>query len=71
MKLGQMNGARREFAVVRDDARRWELLLAIGAARVPGLLVWHFGAGGETRDARDIPVARIEHFLRFYVRRSA
>ena len=45
--------------------RRKRLLGRIGhGAR--GLLVWHFGAGGEARDPSEIPIAKVEEFVAKY-----
>ena len=52
--------------------RPWTLSAALApvperiGSRTDGLLVWHFGAGGERRNVRDIPTARVERFVRFY-----
>jgi len=64
MKLNDQPGNRAEFERLMDF-RRSELLRRIGP-RTAGLLVWHFGAGGERRDVREIPTARVERFARFY-----
>jgi len=48
-----------------EEIRRADLLRRIGP-RTAGLLVWHFGAGGEGRDVREIPTASVERFVRFY-----
>ncbi len=47
------------------ESRRAELLGRIGP-RTEGLLVWHFGAGGEGRDVREISTVHVERFVRFY-----
>jgi hypothetical protein len=64
MKLNDIPGNRTAFDHVREF-RRSELLRRIGP-RIEGLLVWHFGAGGEHRDVRDIPIVSVERFVRFY-----
>ncbi len=64
MKLNDQPGNRAEFEK-SVEFRRAELLRRIGP-RTDGLLVWHFGASGERRDVRDIPVACVERFVRFY-----
>lgn len=56
---------RNEFDRLERAIKREALLRHIGP-RTPGLLVWHFGAGGEQRDPKDIPVARIEEFASKY-----
>ncbi len=64
MNLNDNPGNRAEFEKL-VELRRMELLRRIGP-RTAGLLVWHFGAGGECRDVREIPTARVERFVRFY-----
>jgi hypothetical protein len=64
MKLSDTPGNRAEFERM-TEFRRAELLRRIGP-RTEGLLVWHFGAGGERRDIREIPIACVERFARFY-----
>ncbi len=64
MKLNDHPGNRAEFEKSLES-RRAELLRRIGP-RTDGLLVWHFGASVETRDVRDIPIACVERFVRFY-----
>ena len=64
MNLYEYPGNRAEFGKL-EEFRRAELLRRIGP-RTDGLLVWHFGAGGEARDVREIPTARVERFVRFY-----
>jgi hypothetical protein len=64
MKLNEHPGNRAELEKSLES-RRAELLGRIGP-RTEGLLVWHFGAGGEGRDVREIPTARVERFVRFY-----
>ena len=64
MKLNDSPGNRAEFEK-SEEIRRTGLLRRIGP-RTVGLLVWHFGAGGERRDVRDIPTASVERFVRFY-----
>jgi len=64
MKLNDQPGNRAEFERL-IELRRSELLRRIGP-RTAGLLVWHFGAGGERRDVQEIPTARVERFARFY-----
>jgi hypothetical protein len=64
MKLNDIPGNRTEFERLREF-RLAELLRRIGP-RTDGLLVWHFGAGGEHRDVREVPIASVERFVRFY-----
>jgi len=64
MTLNDYPGNRAEFERW-IEFRRSELLRRIGP-RMAGLLVWHFGAGGERRDVREIPTASMERFARFY-----
>jgi len=64
MTLNDCPGNRAEFEKLQEF-RKAELLRRIGP-RTVGLLVWHFGAGGERRDVRDIPTASVERFARFY-----
>ena len=64
MTLKDSPGNRAEFEK-SEEIRRSDLLRRIGP-RTAGLLVWHFGAGGERRDVREIPTARVERFARFY-----
>lgn len=64
MKLSDTPGNRAEFERM-SEFRRAELLRRIGP-RTEGLLVWHFGAGGERREIREIPIASVERFVRFY-----
>jgi hypothetical protein len=64
MTLTDYPGNRAQFEK-SEEIRRADLLRRIGP-RTAGLLVWHFGAGGECRDVREIPTARMERFVRFY-----
>ena len=64
MNLSDSPGNRAEFERLLES-RRTELLRRIGP-RMDGLLVWHFGAGGERRDVREIPIVSVERFARFY-----
>ena len=64
MKLNDVPTNRAAFERALDG-RKAELLRKIGP-RTQGLLVWHFGAGGEARSVRDIPTAAVERFIRFY-----
>ena len=64
MTLNDYPGNRAEFEK-SEEIHRMDLLRRIGP-RTDGLLVWHFGAGGERRDVREIPTARVERFARFY-----
>jgi hypothetical protein len=64
MKLNEHPGNRAEFEKL-EEIRRANLLRRIGP-RTDGLLVWHFGAGGERHDVREIPTDRVERFARFY-----
>jgi hypothetical protein len=64
MTLNDCPGNRAEFEKLLES-RKAELLHRIGP-RTVGLLVWHFGAGGERRDVREIPTASMERFARFY-----
>lgn len=43
-----------------------ESLLRLLGPRTPGLLVWHYGAGGESRNPREIPMAKLREFVRKY-----
>jgi hypothetical protein len=64
MNLNDCPGNRAEFEKL-EEIRRLDLLRRIGP-RTDGLLVWHFGAGGECRSVREIPTDRVERFVRFY-----
>ena len=64
MKVNDSPGNRAEFEKL-EEIRRADLLRRIGP-RMSGLLVWHFGAGWERRDIREIPTVRVERFARFY-----
>lgn len=64
MKLNDIPINRTEFEKSLES-RRTELLRRIGP-RTNGLLIWHFGAGGERRDVREIPIPSVERFDRFY-----
>ena len=44
---------------------RESLLRRLGP-RTPGLLVWFYGAGGESRNPREIPVVKVREFVRKY-----
>lgn len=64
MILNDMERNRKELDLLEralSAEKREQLLRHIGP-RTPGLLVWHFGAGGEQRSPSDIPVAKIEEF---------
>jgi len=52
-----------ERAILSDCQEH--LLRRLGP-RTPGLLVWHFGAGGEHRNPREIPMAKIQEFCQKY-----
>lgn len=65
MKLNEILENRSELEKALDS-RKAELLQRIGR-RTAGVLVWHFGAGGESRDVREIPTVALERFVRFYV----
>lgn len=43
-----------------------ELLLRRLGPRTPGLLVWFYGAGGESRNLREIPIGKVREFVRRY-----
>jgi hypothetical protein len=43
-----------------------ESLLRLLGPRTPGLLVWFYGAGGESRNPREIPVVKVQEFVRKY-----
>lgn len=65
MILNDIERNRKEFDLLEGAIRldkRAQLLRHIGP-RALGLLVWHFGAGGEHRSPKDIPVAKIEEFV--------
>ena len=68
MKLNDFTANRDEFDKARDALvalRRARLLGRVGPT-VLGLLVWHFGAGGESRNPAEIPIPRIEEFVAKY-----
>jgi len=52
-----------ERAILTD---RHEFFLRRLGPRTPGLLVWHFGAGGEHRNPREIQVSKIMEFCQKY-----
>jgi hypothetical protein len=56
---------RKEFDRFERATRREALLRQIGPRRA-GLLVWHYGAGGESRSPAEIPVAKIEEYVQKY-----
>jgi len=68
MTLGDVPENRAAFdAVLRAILAepRESLLLRVGP-RTPGLLVWFYGAGGESRNPREIPLGKVREFVRKY-----
>lgn len=68
MNLNDIRSNRDELDKTRDAllAERRKRLLSRIRPGVLGLLVWHFGAGGEVRDPAEIPIRRIEEFVAKY-----
>jgi hypothetical protein len=68
MKLGDVPANREAFdAVLRAIlAEPRESLLGRIGPRTPGLLVWFYGAGGESRNPREIPLVKVREFVRKY-----
>ena len=68
MKLNDMVKNREAFDEVQRAilAAPKNALLRLLGPRTPGLLVWHYGAGGEFRNPREIPVEKIQEFVRKY-----
>jgi hypothetical protein len=68
MNLNDIRSNRDELDKTRDAllAERRRRLLGRIRPGVLGLLVWHFGAGGEVRDPAEIPIRRIEEFVAKY-----
>ncbi len=68
MKLNDVVENREEFDKAEQAllAERQESILRRLGPATPGLLVWHFGAGGENRNPRDIPVEKIREFVQKY-----
>ena len=68
MKLNDVPANREAFDAVERAilADRQDSLLRLLGPRTPGLLVWHYGAGGEARNPREIPIAKIQEFAQKY-----
>ena len=68
MKLNDVVMNREAFDLAEQAilAKPRESLLRHLGPRTPGLLVWHFGAGGESRNPREIPMAKIQEFVEKY-----
>lgn len=58
--------AARQARIARTVTSRRERLLEGLGPNARGLLVWHFGAGWESRTADEIPVGKIEEFVSKY-----
>jgi hypothetical protein len=68
MKLNDIPQIRGELDKVnRAMTVQWRerLLHRIGPS-IGGLLVWYFGAGGETRSPIEVPIPKIEEFVAKY-----
>jgi hypothetical protein len=68
MTLGDVPRNREAFdAALRAIlAEPRESLLRRLGPRTPGLLVWFYGAGGESRNPREIPEVKVREFVRKY-----
>jgi hypothetical protein len=68
MKLGDVPANREVFDAVERAilAEPRDSLLRLLGPRTPGLLVWFYGAGGESRNPREIPEVKVREFVRKY-----